>query len=173
MSSTSKSGTLRRKSVAQQVSDLLPDVLAEVLVRRSGMTIDLIAGWEEIVGPDYATVTLPEKILWPRRTDDTDPFKPGTLVVACEGPKALFFQHEADQTLARINHFFGFEAVTKLKIVQKPVHVRPKPERKAVHLSDEDKSRIGAVLAQIEDPKLRETLGKFGRGVYSRKYEQK
>ncbi len=174
MSSTGKSSPVfKRKSQAQQVSDLLPDVLAEVLARRSGMTIDLLAGWEDIVGPQYAHCTLPEKINWPRRSDDLDPFRPGTLVVACDGPKALFFQHEAGQTLQRVNHFFGFEAVDKIRIIQKPVQIRPKKRERNVELSQSDTRSIEEVLSHIEDPDLRARLEKFGRGVYSRKYEQK
>ena len=176
MSSTDKNqkpagGPSWQRTKARQVSELLPDILSDVLTRRTGMTLDLIAGWEDIVGPDYAHCTLPEKIVWPRRMDDTDPFKPGMLVVACDGAKALFFQHETIQTLERINHFFGFEAVDKIRILQKPVIPRQKNRRKPPELPVEKKQKLADVLSHIDDPELRKRLEKFGEGVFSRKNE--
>ncbi|MGB7334230.1 MAG: DciA family protein [Salaquimonas sp.] len=157
-----------QRTKAKHVSDLVSGILSDVVKRRSGMSLDLLAGWDDIVGPSYADFTLPEKILWPKRMSDAEPFKAGTLVVACDGTKALFFQHETDQTLERVNFFFGFEAINKIKLVQKPIK-KPKPKQAAtVRLNAKDEERLKAVLEQIEDPKLRMSLEKFGHGVISR-----
>lgn len=129
------------------------------------MTLDLLAGWEDIVGPSYANCTLPEKIIWPKRASDAEPFQPGSLIVACDGAKALFFQHETSQILERVNFFFGFEAITKIKLVQKPVQkTQPKPPA-TVRLTKDQQGRLEDHLNKIEDPVLRKKLEKFGRGV--------
>jgi len=161
---------LSQRIKAKQVGEMLSGVLSEVLAKRSGMTLDLIASWEDIVGPDYADCTLPEKINWPRRVDG-GPFSPGSLTVACNGPKALFFQHETVQVLERVNHYFGFVAVDKIRNVQKPVLRKTKRPSTGGSLPEEKRRKLEAVLAQIDDPKLRGRLEVFGKGVYSRKNE--
>ena len=52
-------------------------------------------------------------------------FEPATLIIACEGGDALFLQHDSAAILARVNDYFGFTAVNKLKLVQKPIGNRP------------------------------------------------
>ena len=53
---------------------------------------------------------------------EDDPFQPATLIIACEGFAALHVQHETGEIIGRINSFLGFNAVGRIKIVQKPVH---------------------------------------------------
>lgn len=172
VSSTDKDKNLKplpipawQRTRAKHVSEFAASILKDVIGRRTGMTMDLIAGWEDIVGENYSNCTMPEKIIWPKRSSDADPFQPGVLVVACDGAKALFFQHETGQILERLNLFFGFVAIEKIKLVQKPV-ARQMPKRHVAKvLNESDKDRLGEVLNRIEDPKLRQKLEKFGRGV--------
>jgi hypothetical protein len=163
---------LWQRTKAKQVSELLTGVLSDVLARRSGMTLDLLASWENIVGPDYADWTMPEKITWPRRADDGDPFKPGGLIVACDGAKAVFFQHETIQILERVNHFFGYQAIDRIRIVQKPVQRQKRSAPKDAPLAEPQLAKLEAILAEIIDPELRRRLEAFGKGVYSRKNER-
>jgi hypothetical protein len=172
VSSTDKDNNLkpmpnspRYRTRAKHVSEFAVSILQDVIGRRTGMTMDLIAGWEDIVGEDYANCTMPEKIIWPKRSSDADPFKPGVLIVACDGAKALFFQHETGQILERLNLFFGFMAIEKIKLVQKPVAKKTLPRQLPKNLSEREKQRLGEVLSKIDDPKLRQKLEKFGRGV--------
>lgn len=132
------------------------------------MTLDLIAAWEEIAGPDFATCTRPEKIRWPRRASELDAFEPATLILACDGAKAVFLQHESGELLARLNLFFGFEAIARIKIVQKPVRPPHRPEPPRVDLTAAEEKRLGDRLRAIADPELRHRLEKFGRGVIAR-----
>jgi len=82
---TSKTTKKRGKSFdPRSVSEIIGKVLEPVLARRTGMTLDLIKAWPEIVGEEFRETTRPEKINWPRRAHEDDPFKPAVLVVACE-----------------------------------------------------------------------------------------
>ena len=65
------------------VSDLATGILEPVLRKRAGISIGLVQSWEEIVGPRLAGTSRPEKIQWPRRMREDDPFEPAVLVVAC------------------------------------------------------------------------------------------
>lgn len=137
-----------------------------VLARRSGMTMDLLAAWPELAGEEYSDFTRPEKIKWPNRAHQDDPFKPGILIVACDGARALYFQHDLSRICARVNVFFGFTAIEKIKIVQKsvkPARDQSRPEIR--RLNSAQNTRLNVILSHVEDPILRDKLQKLGRGV--------
>ena len=83
------------------VSDLASEILDPVLRKRAGISIGLVQSWDEIAGPRLAGHTRPEKIVWPRRMQEDDPFEPATLIIACEGFAALHVQHETGEIIGR------------------------------------------------------------------------
>ncbi|WP_075995789.1 DUF721 domain-containing protein [Salaquimonas pukyongi] len=159
-----------KKAAARQIAELVPGILSDTLARRTGMTLDLIAGWDDIAGPDYAPFTLPEKILWPRQGGDDEPFEPATLVLACEGHRALFIQHAMPELMDRLNRFFGYGAVGRIRLVQKPVgKPAPAKHRRKPELTEEESRRLAEVLDEIGNDGLRESLARFGRGVIAKR----
>jgi hypothetical protein len=150
------------------VSDLATEILDPVLRKRAGISIGLVQSWEEIAGQRLAVSTRPEKIIWPRRMHEDDPFEPATLVIACEGSAALRLQHETGEIISRVNAFLGFTAVGRIKIVQKPMRSteeRRKPQLRP--LTGPEKSRISKVVGPIEDEGLRASLERLGATVLS------
>lgn len=170
---SSKFSKKRGKSFApRSVGEIVGKVLEPVLARRTGMTLDLIKAWPELVGDEFRETTRPEKINWPRRANEDDPFKPAILVVACENSVALFFQHEQSILIERVNVFFGFEAIDRIKIEQKAVLTsKPNKQPLKAKVSTEDEVRLATILEEIEDPELKETLAKLGRGILSKKHK--
>lgn len=154
-----------RRGNAVPVSDLVVGVLDPLLRRRTGITIGLIQSWEEIVGERLATISRPEKLLWPRRLSEDDPFEPATLVIACEGMAALHLQHETGEVISRVNGFLGFAAVGRVKIVQKPVGVAPKPKRSLRPLQGAERQKVDTMVSGIEDDGLRASLARLGASV--------
>jgi hypothetical protein len=148
------------------VSDLATAILDPVLRRRAGISIGLVQSWEEIVGPRLAKSSRPEKIQWPRRMHDDDPFEPAVLVIACEGSAALHLQHETGEIIGRVNAFLGFSAVGRIRIVQKPVAPPssvPRPIPRV--LSQEEKARLASTVGEIEDDGLRASLERLGATI--------
>ncbi len=165
-SSMSDHSSQNRRTAARGVADILGRVLEPVLARKTGMRLDLIKIWPEIVGEQFADQTRPEKIKWPRRSHEDDPFKPAQLIVACEPSVALFFQHEEASILERLNVFFGFQAVDRIRILQKPVMGAERQQTSVEKpISKAQREKIGFMLAKVEDPDLRETLARLGKGV--------
>jgi hypothetical protein len=151
---------------AVAVSDLATEILDPVLRKRAGISVGLVQSWEEIVGARLARTTRPEKIAWPRRMHEDDPFEPATLVIACEGPAALHVQHETGEIIGRVNSFLGFTAVGRIRIVQKPVGgdgERPKPVLRP--LSGKEKSHLSDTVSLIEDDGLRASLERLGATI--------
>lgn len=148
------------------VSDLISGILDPVLRKRAGISVGLVQCWQEIAGPRLAEITRPEKIVWPRRMHEDDPFEPATLVIACSGGAAIRVQHETTEIIGRVNGFLGFNAVGRIRIVQKPVGAapaRPKPRLKP--LSEGEAEKLGRAIRPIEDDGLRASLERLGRSV--------
>lgn len=167
-SSDKNQGHCARFRGPQQVADLIAGILDPLLQKRAGMTMQLIMAWEDIVGVDHAQHTRPEKLEWPRQLSDQEPFEPACLKIACDSGRAIYVQHEIGAIVERVNTFFGFCAVDRIKIVQKPVH-RP-PQRKksgTAPLDSGAKKRLSAMLLNVEDEDLRKSLQKLGEGVLS------
>lgn len=154
----------------RQISEIANAMLDPVLSRRAGINTMLLGSWDEIAGAEFGDCTRPEAIRWDRRQDreaaEQGGFVPGVLTVACDGARALFLMHAKDELIARINAFFGYPAVDRLRIVQKPVRqdqvrrgLRPLPPQAAEKLSD--------LLGEIDDPRLKASLERLGRGVLS------
>jgi hypothetical protein len=148
------------------VGDIAGTVLDPVLRRRAGMSVGLIQSWEEIAGPRLAAHTRPERIAWPRRLQEDDPFQPATLVIACEGFAALHVQHETGEIIGRVYAFLGFNAIGRIRIVQKPVRKadeRAKPRLKPV--TPTEAAKIAKVVGGVDDEGLRAAFERLGRTV--------
>ncbi len=148
------------------ISDLATAILDPVMRKRAGISIGLVQSWDEIVGPRLASQSRPEKIQWPRRAHEDDPFEPATLIIACEGAAALYLQHETGEIIGRVNAFLGFAAIGRIKIVQKPMATsaaRPKPGLRA--LLPAEKSRISSTVDKIDDDDLRASLERLGATI--------
>ena len=159
-----------------QVGDLVDDLLSPAARKRGFASIDLIKHWAEIVGPAYADVTQPERLSWPRRLEDggEDGFEPAMLTVRCEGPRALLLQHEVPVLIERINAAFGYAAVGRIRIVQRPI-ARPEVLRGARlrALSPAEEKRLKGNVEGIEDEGLRAALERLGRGVYASRTDRR
>lgn len=145
-----------------QFARLAARLFDPVTARRGFAKIDLIAAWDDIVGPRYAGVTQPAKMHW----RDRDRTSGAVLTVRVAGPSAVFLQHESEQFLARINTFLGFEAVAELRIVQQPIVRTAGPLRRRLPpLPEADRAALARTLDGIESEALREALGRLGSTV--------
>jgi hypothetical protein len=148
------------------VSDLAGRILDPMLRKRAGISVELVQSWDEIAGPRLAAHSRPEKIQWPRRLHENDPFEPAVLVIACEGMAALHLQHETAEVIARANAFLGFNAIGRVRIVQKPLtteKTRPKPAFRPLSASEQKK--LSGTVELIEDEGLRASLERLGATI--------
>lgn len=158
-----------------RVSDLLPKFLDPIYARKGMASSALSAAWPELAGAMFSDCTLIETIQWPHQRDNGSPsFQGGVLVVRVDGPKAIYLQHEEHQIIERVNQFFGFHAITRLKIVQAPIHRKAKPVKPALPaLSASQDRKLRECVLHFEDPALNEAVLAMGRGVLQRLLAEK
>lgn len=159
----------RRPTAPKPLGDLVSRLVDPIVARKAGMTAGLLASWPEIAGQRLHEGSRPEKLIWPTRRGEDEPFEGATLIVACEGAFALRLQHETRELMARVNAFFGYPAVVKLKIVQRSVRIeRPDRKIRTLPLSAEKRREVADVTSRIESPRLRSALERYGETVLGR-----
>jgi hypothetical protein len=152
------------RTYARPLADVLRKTIKEVFAKQGFAATELVTRWPEIVGPEIAAHCEPEKIQWPRAYDGEDQ-APGTLHLRVEGPTALEIQQLSGPILARVNQFFGWQAVTDLRLRQAPLRRRESPAPPVV--DTEAAERIAGTLTEIADDDLRAALGRLGAAVKS------
>lgn len=125
----------------------------------------VVRAWPEIVGPNLARDSMPDRIVFPKGQRNR-----GTLyLVVAPGGLAVELQHLSPLVIERVNGFFGFECVSRLAITQGPVPRKtPPPAPVPRTLSPDDEQRVAAIGADIRDETLRESVRNLGRAMLSR-----
>lgn len=170
-----KQNTRRTSSSKGAVSlaALFPKLTKQVFENYGFSTAQLIADWPAIVGPELAESTIPEKLKWPKGTPeylDADEQAGGfknqsrgaTLVLRVDGPRSLEVQFGASQIMERINGYFGYKAVTEIRIIQAPV---PKKNKKKINIENVDPEDMVKDLHNITNPGLRDALYRMAQGI--------
>ena len=146
----------------QSLGSLLPKVARPVLGRHGLAAGGIVADWPSIVGAQLAECCLPMRLVFPPGERAA-----GTLYLRVQGSLALELQHLEPVVLERINSYFGYRAVIRLKIQQGPV---PRPPRvKAPPPMPADDPAIDDAVSGVTDKELRRCLGQFGRALKLRK----
>lgn len=150
------------------IAATLPDVTKTTLMRRGLAAARILAEWQSIIGPELAPHTLPERI---RRDTYTqaDPAQGGaTLVLQVSPGMAPHLVYYEKLVIDRINSFFGFAAVTKLQILQRPIprsvgkSKRSRPAE-APPLPPPQEQKLKQDVAPIRDERLQAALERLGR----------
>jgi len=162
------------RNAAKPLADLIGKAMTPACRKRGFASVDILTSWPDIVGERYGERVQPERLIWPRQpedavlAEDAAP-RPATLVVHTDGPTALMLSHEMPQIIERINAFYGWAAVGRIRIVQRPVAVRPHSSRKALRaLTGEEERNLDARLSGFEHKGLRNALKKLGSQVIAR-----
>ena len=129
----------------------------------------IVTKWPDIVGNDMARHTQPEKIVFSR-----DGVSGGVLHLRCDsGALATEIQHLEPQILDRINTFFGYKAVIRVKLIQGPMpKTKGQPAARAPRpLSAVEAKNLAGTVANVDDDELREALERLGQSIMGRKKE--
>ena len=145
--------------------------VASDLYRRRGFTqAHILAHWPAIVGDRLAEFSSPEKLSHPHAPGGADSGAPegGILTIRVDGPAGLEIRHLEPQILERINGFYGYRAVARLKLMQAPLVRKPaKPKRRFVPLDAPGRAALAQSLESIEEPGLKQALARLGERVLS------
>ena len=146
--------------------------LAKQLLGLNGMMeIELLANWSDIVGETLAQYSLPQKIRFNKNERSNSLIE----LVVLSGAFALEIKQREKQILEKINTYFGYSAVSKLKIIQNSspenflLNKKPIDNVKNFLVSETEQTYITELVKDIHSDKLRETLNNLGKAVLGKK----
>ena len=99
----------------RNISNFLPEEVKKLLKKRGFFQLELLKNWEEIIGPKYSKYTLPIKV---KLTNNQNGENSSTLIMKVDPSIGFGVQHDMNKIMQKINSFFGYEAVTKITIIQ-------------------------------------------------------
>ncbi|MCV6600701.1 MAG: DciA family protein [Cohaesibacter sp.] len=150
---------------SRRLGELIGQSLTPLCRKQGFASADIVQFWAEIVGPQFANCTEPDKIRWPRRGQG-DGFHPGTLVVHCEGAQSLFFHHESVNIIQRVNAYFGYPAIDKIQILQRPVRprraIQPPPLRA---MTKQEEQSLDQQLKGVNNDRMAAALKRLGHAI--------
>ena len=126
---------------------------------------DVLARWPEIVGAELASVSEPERIRWGRGASGAAAGTGATLVVRAAPGRGLELQHAIPVIIERINRFYGYGAVTAVKIVQGRFRGEAPQRPAATALPPDTLAAVEARLEAVGDEALRSALLRLGTQV--------
>ncbi|MFM2043804.1 MAG: hypothetical protein RLY86_2380 [Pseudomonadota bacterium] len=130
---------------------------------KEGMTFGaLLADWASIMGSRLSEQTSPLKLVFPKGKREG-----ATLHLRVTSPAALLLQHEEPQVLERINAFFGWRAVARLKLVHGAPAIKTgwRPPPPLPRLTRQQEEALKARTAALDNPDLRDALERLGRAI--------
>ena len=150
-----------RGGEARAVSDLMPEIGRAAFRRFGFVQSSIVSRWDEIVGPRYANVSTPESIRFPvgKKSD-------GTLELVVEGAHAAMMQHVVPEIVDRVNRFFGYSAVARVRLRQGVVPKKAeRPAAKAAPMLKPVSFDLGDSLREIGDPELQAVLDSLAKSL--------
>lgn len=152
------------------LATLAPEIRAitkKALGARGFAGSDILEFWEDIVGTDLARGVAPQKL-----TFEKDNRTHGTLVVkSAGGAFAMLFEHQKERVMQRINAFFGYPAVSRIKIVQGALKIKSIPPKTVLKAIPKDELQaLQEKVGIIEDEELRERTFEIGKALLAKKY---
>ncbi|MEM8799448.1 MAG: DciA family protein [Pseudomonadota bacterium] len=145
--------------MGRRLDTLLDEATRANLRKRGFAHQELLTKWQEIVGQEFAAVTLPETLAFDRGKRAA-----GRLHLLVEPASALIVQHEIERIRERINRFFGYGAIAQIRILQTPLPqqtAKPLP-RRAPEVSQDDVDRMAKELGLFESDRLRNACARLG-----------
>ncbi|MBQ7633237.1 MAG: DUF721 domain-containing protein [Alphaproteobacteria bacterium] len=144
-------------------------ITRQLLGANGFMQAELLSSWDSIVGTEIAQYSLPQKLVFtPNMRSD------GCLTIAVPaGAFAMEIKQNEAKIIAQINAFFGYQAISKIKILQNDnpenfsIGKKPIDKVKKTVVSADEESYITELVKNIERPELREAIENLGRAVYA------
>jgi hypothetical protein len=169
----------KRPLPGRALGQFLPKVTKKAFEKYGFATATLATDWSMIVGEDLAAKAVPERMSWPRiRTTDADDLAAGcgrngaTLILRVKPAHALEVQYAVGAIMDRINGYFGYRAVEKVKVHQGDFETRDltaKAARGEGQATDARSAREApAAVADVRNDRLKSALERLAANVQRR-----
>lgn len=143
------------------IAELMPEIGRTAFRKFGFIQSSVVTRWPEIVGHSHARVCAPESIRFPPGEKSE-----GILQLVVVPAHAPIISHVIPEIIERVNRFFGYKAVARVKLRQGAV--KPPPAREAPTAPPSLRPiplELGESLRDIGDPELRTVLESLARSL--------
>ena len=150
-----------RGGQARAISELMPQIGRTAFRKFGFVQSSVVTRWPEIVGERHARVCTPEAIRFPpgEKSD-------GILQLVVVPAHAPMISMVIPEIMDRVNRFFGYKAVARVKLRQGEVKPPPAGEKTTAPPSLRPiPMELGDSLRDIGDPELRTVLESLARSL--------
>lgn len=148
----------------QAIQKVLPRILKPALDKRGFSLAAVILDWPKIVGENIARHCVPQKISFGR----TKSYGAILHVKATSGA-SLWLQHSEHWLIEKINSYFGYKSIERLKIIQGPLPFSQESSvvtRSPAPLNADQERDLLHLKETISDDELVIALQNLGRSLY-------
>jgi len=111
---------MKRRLFPRPLAECIDQAAKPALAKHDGVETRLLRHWETIVGPQLAGCCLPYSAAFPPGKRQG-----GTLTLQVAPSHALEVQHMQPQILEKLAVYFGYRAITALRLRQAPLPAKP------------------------------------------------
>jgi len=159
----------RKTKDLQSLGQALLPLAQNILGKNGFVETDILTNWEEIIGRQLAQYSFPQKIVFQK-----DKRNDGCLHLAVSsGAFAVEIQHREKYILEKINCYFGYNAVSSLKIIQNhelninDYRVQNTKSQQLSPISEAEAEQIKNISNDINNENLKEILIKLGHSIFA------
>ena len=149
-----------RGGPARAIADLMPEIGRTAFRRFGFVQSSVVSRWPEIVGARHARVCSPEAIRFPPGEK-----RDGILQLVVVPAHAPLIQMVIPEIIERVNRFFGYSAVARVKLRHGEVQPPQLETRRAPPSLRPIPMELGESLRDIGDPELRTVLESLARSL--------
>ena len=159
----------KRTFVPKKIGETLTKVNRVYSSKFGKIEFLIISKWPQIVGTFFADHSEPDKISRVNENfDELDkPIYKNFLLVKVSPAAAVEFQHYKDKIIEKINSFFGFKAISDLRIQQNFISKKKSTNIKKFNdvISKEEEELIKSEFEVIHDKELEKTIVNLGASI--------
>lgn len=144
-------------NLTQEIKKLTQPILG----KRGFVQVELLSHWNDILGEELSYGIKPVSISFSGKERTN-----GTLKVRTAGGAfALLFEHQKGLVIEKINTYFGYPAITQIKIEQNGLRINSSPQIEQQNvwpLDQEEIEKLVQKVSHIEDDELRKKMLDIG-----------
>lgn len=157
----------RKTGDLQNISGVLMPLAQKLVGKKAFAEADVICNWENIAGKETASYSKPLKIDFKK-----DERTCGTLFVETYGGAfALELQAKSKMLIDKVNVFFGYQAVSGIKIIQNSKQAKnitsDVVKSQKMLVTQEEENYIEKTSEGLASESLSEALQNLGRAIFN------
>lgn len=149
--------TPRRSSGLISFGADIRKLVSPILGKKGLIQADVLARWQDILGMELACGVTPFSVSFSKQ-------KEGAVltVKTFSGAYAVEFSARKQQIKERLNSYFGYEAISDIRIQQGGAFIPPAPIKRDADCSPKKTEKIQQLATDIENEALRESIIRLG-----------